>query len=103
MPREPRIYIPLVDQPCSLSLGQNEIGQEGETEERVEREPGEQEEGPGLEEGEEGEDDEVHEPGRELGGVGGTEGFVRGEDGEWDGYEGAVVLISNSSEINGLA
>ena len=89
MSRKPRIHIPLVDHPCALGLGKDEIAEESKAEERVEGEPGEEGE-KGFEEGEEGEDDEVHEPWDELGRVGGAQGFVGGEDRERDGYEGAT-------------
>ena len=47
-----------------------------------------------LDESEEGEDDPVHEPWRELGGIGSTEGFVGGEDGEEDGKCGPTARVS---------
>lgn len=52
--------------------------------------PGENEPGPRLNEGEYRQYDPVHEPWRKLGRVGGTKGFVGGEDGEEERDDGAL-------------
>lgn len=56
-----------------------------EAEPGVEGDPGQDEVEGVLDEGEEREGYEVHEPWREEGGIRGVEGFVGGEDGEEDG------------------
>jgi len=56
-----------------------------EAEPGVERHPGQDEVKGVLDEGEQGECDEVHEPWCEEGGVRGVEGFIGCEDGEEDG------------------
>lgn len=92
--REEWVHVALVDQSRALGLGQDEVGEEDEAEGGVEGEPADEEVGPVFEEGEEREDDPVHEPGGQEGGVGGAERFVGGEDGEEDGEEGAGMGIS---------
>ena len=81
---EKRVDVALVDEARALGLGQDEVGEEEEAEVGVEGEPADYEVGPVFEEGEEGKDHPVHEPGGEEGGVGGAEGFVGGEYGEED-------------------
>lgn len=83
--REEWMDVRLVDESSALGLWEYEVGEEEEAEICVEWEPGDHEEGPVLHEGEAGYDDPVHEPWSQLGGVGGAEGFVGGEDGEEDG------------------
>lgn len=88
------MHVALVEEARALGLGQDEVGEEEEAEGGVEGEIADEEVGPVFEEGEEREDDPVHEPGGEEGGVGGAEGFVGGEDGEKDGEEGAGKGVS---------
>lgn len=89
MLRKKWVDVRLVDQASALGLRQDEVREETETDVGVERGPGDDEEGPVFDEGEAGDDDPVHEPWSQLGRVGGTEGFVGGEDGEEDGENGA--------------
>ncbi len=100
--REERVHVPLVEEARTLGLGQDEVGEEEEAEGGVEGEPTDEEVGPVFEEGEEREDDPVHEPGGEEGGVGGAERFVGGEDGEEDGEEGAGRGVSTIDVWEGL-
>ena len=83
---EERMHIYLVEEFCALGLREDEIGKQNQTEECVEGEPGEDEVGPVVEEGEEGQDHPIHQPWRKLSGIGGAEGFVGGEDGKYDCY-----------------
>ena len=92
--REERVHMALIEKSRTLGLGQDEVGEEEEAEGGVEGEPADEEVGPVFEEGEEREDDPVHEPRGEEGGVGGAERFVGGEDGEEDGEEGAGRGVS---------
>lgn len=87
--REEGVDVGLVKEARALGLGQDEVGEGEEAEVGVEGDPGDDVPGPGFEEGEEAEGDPVHEPWGQLGGVGGAEGFVGGEDGEEDREEGA--------------
>lgn len=80
--REEWMHVALVDKSRALGLGQDEVGEEDEAEGGVEGEPADEEVGPIFEEGKEREDDPIHEPGGQEGGVRGAERFVGGEDGE---------------------
>lgn len=92
--RKERVHVVLVNEPCALGLGQDEVGEEAEADVGVEGEPADDEIGPVFEEGEEREDDPVHEPGGEECRVGGAERFVGSEDGEEDGEEGAGMALA---------
>ena len=84
--------IGLVEYSRALGLRQDKIGKKCQAEVGIEWEPTDDEIGPIFEEGEEGEDDPVHEPWGKESGIGGAESFIRGEDGEQDGKKGARSL-----------
>ncbi len=88
-----RVHVGLVEEFSALGLREDEVGKEEKAEEGVEGEPGDNEVGPVVKEGEDGEDDPVHEPWRELSWIRGAKGFVGGEDGKHDGYGGSVVIL----------
>ena len=81
--------IRLVNKAGPLSLREDKIREEEEAKIGIERDPGDDEEGPVFNEGEAGNDDPIHQPWCQLRWVGGTKGFVRGEDGEQNGDDGA--------------
>lgn len=108
---EVRVDVGGVDDAGALGLREDEVEEEEETDVGVQRDPGEKkvskrfcygrregcgrhspdEEpfGPTLNEESAGEDDPVHQPWCQLGGVGGLEGFVGGEEREEEGGDGA--------------
>ena len=81
---EERVDIALVENPRSLGLWEDKVGEHQETEVGVEWDPGENEPCPAVKEAEAGEDHPVHEPWSQLGGIGGAEGFVGCKDREKD-------------------
>ena len=90
--REEGVHVGGVEELGALGLGEDEVGEEEEAEKGVEGDPGEDEVGPVVEEGEAGEHHPVHEPGGELRGVGGAQGFVGGEDGEGYCDDGSIAF-----------
>lgn len=75
-----------VDERCTLLLaGEDEVQMCREAEPCVEWDIGEDKVEMRLDKEEDGQDSPVHEPWGQLGGVGGPEGFVGGEDWEEDG------------------
>lgn len=87
---EEGVDIGLVEEARPLGLGQNEVGQDKESDVGVERDPGYDVPGPGLKEGEKSERDPVHQPWCQLSGVGGSERFVGCEDGKEDCEQGTT-------------
>lgn len=104
---EERIDVLQIQQAGALSLGEDEIAEEKETDPAIEGEPAaisavlyritksipsQNKNGPGLSEQNNRQDDPVNQPWRQFGGVRGAKSFVGGEDGEEDGNDGAVIL-----------
>jgi hypothetical protein len=79
-----RLNVLLVEKGGALRARQDQVEVGEEADPRVERHPAKDEVERVLDDGEGREDDEVDEPWRELGGVRGVQGLVRGEDGEQD-------------------
>lgn len=89
---EEGVNVLLVDDAGALGLREDKVEEEQEADVAVEGDPDEDEGDPGFSEKGDAEDDPVHQPGRELGGVGGLEGFVGCEDGKEEGSDGAIML-----------
>lgn len=92
------VEVGLVEVTGALGLGQDEVQQEAETQVRVEGDPHEHEADPGLDEEHARQDRPVHEPWRQLGGVGGLERLVRGEEGEEERGDRAMVRGERANE-----
>lgn len=89
-----RVDVSLIEELCALGLGQDEVGEQDETEVGVEGHPADDEVGPVFEEREAGQDDPVHEPWGQDGWVGGAKGFIGSKDGEEYGEKGAKSVVS---------
>lgn len=87
---EERVHVFLVDFCGALGAGEDEVQVQEEAEPGVEGNPAEDEVEGAFEGEDDGGDDPVHEPGREVCWVGGPECFVGHEDGKEDRDEGAV-------------
>lgn len=109
------VDVGLVDDAGALGLGEDEVEEEEKADVGVEGNPSgvsrrncrgegscdipdENPFSPGLDEERAGEDDPVHEPWRQLGGVGGLECLVRGEEWEEEGCDGTAARRRQVSE-----
>jgi hypothetical protein len=79
----------LVGEGGALGTRHDQVQVEEEADPGIEGDPAKDEVEDILDGGEDGQDNKVDEPGREQGGVGRVQGFVRGEDGEEDGCRDA--------------
>lgn len=82
------MHVGLVDVRCSLLAGEDEVEPREEAQPSVEGSPDEDKGKERFKDEDERDNDPVHQPWVELGGIGGAERFVGCEDGEEDGCDG---------------